>query len=230
VAGPRPPSDYTRAPRCGTVGALAEAVIAASRTRTPMLALFFLANALATGALIVALGVRAPAYQAIPWIFVVAFAASCPRRWRERMTSGPAGWRLVPVLLYAGVITLASSVNPSPSVAVPGNAFHPVEFAGQAFVAQLAANGGLMRRPGLGRAARVALGCLAVAVLDEVHQSFVPARNADGWDVARDALGIALGTLVLLGVAAVMRRRAPTSNKPPLDQPTRDRPPCPRSG
>ncbi len=171
-----------------------------------MLPLFFLANALATAILIPALGVRAPTYQAIPWIFAAAFALSCPPVWRRQMTSGAPVWRLLPVLLYAGVITLASSVDPSASVSVSSNAFHPVEFAGLAFIAQLAANGGLKSQPRRGRILWVAMGCLTLAVLDEVHQSFVPARTAAIGDVLLDALGIGLGTVLLLSAAAVARR------------------------
>ena len=173
-----------------------------------MLALFFLANALATVVLIAVLQVRAPTYQAIPWIFAAAFVASCFPSLRRRMTTGALLWRLLPVLLYVGVITLASSVSPTASMDISSKVFHPVEYAGLAFLAQFAANGGLKSPPCPGRLLWVAVACLALAVLDEVHQSFVPARTAAAGDVLLDALGIGLGTLLLWGAAAVARRTA----------------------
>jgi len=44
-----------------------------------------------------------------------------------------------------------------------------------------------------------------LGLLDEVHQMFVPGRNADLADAASDALGIALG----IGLYLVFRRRRP---------------------
>jgi len=112
-----------------------------------VLPLFFGANAALTAWLIPALGVRAPLYQTFPWIFGAVFAMSLIPAARRHMTAGPPIWRLAPVVVYAAVISLASSVNPSATTGVEGNVFHPVEFAGLAFCAQLAAHKGAAPRP-----------------------------------------------------------------------------------
>jgi VanZ family protein len=53
----------------------------------------------------------------------------------------------------------------------------------------------------------------AFGVTDELHQSFVPGRNADLMDIVADALGALLGALV----AAVWgRRRRASASTPPV--------------
>lgn len=42
-------------------------------------------------------------------------------------------------------------------------------------------------------AAAVFVACVAYGVSDELHQSFVPGRHADPWDVAKDAAGTLIG-------------------------------------
>lgn len=54
---------------------------------------------------------------------------------------------------------------------------------------------------------------VAYAVTDELHQAWVPARQASVWDVMLDALGGALGLLVLW---AIRRRRADGRRQPPV--------------
>jgi VanZ family protein len=48
--------------------------------------------------------------------------------------------------------------------------------------------------------------CIAYGISDEWHQSFVPGRHADAWDVLKDAIGAAGGVAVY---QAWMRRIAP---------------------
>ncbi len=181
-----------------------------------MLSLFFLANACVTAVLISVLEVQHPRYHAIPWIFGTAFVVSCLPWLRHRMTNGAPVWRALPVLVYAGVITLASSVSPLANLGGASNVFHPVEYAGLAILGQFVANGGLSRRPRLGRVLWVAAACLAMAVLDEAHQSFVPARTATVGDVVLDALGVVLGTALFLIGASVAR--PPGDQRPRLGQ------------
>ena len=35
--------------------------------------------------------------------------------------------------------------------------------------------------------------CILYSLSDEIHQAFVPGRNADGWDMAADAAGAIIG-------------------------------------
>ena len=44
--------------------------------------------------------------------------------------------------------------------------------------------------------------CLGIAALDELYQSYRPGRDASGWDLAADGIGILAGT-----AAAILRRR-----------------------
>ncbi len=171
-----------------------------------LLPAFLLANALCVAALITALGVRAPLYSAIPWIFGAAFGVLLIPSMKGRVVAGSWPWRLGPPLLYAVVISLASSVNPSPTVGTPGNMFHPVEYAGLAFLAQLAWHKGATSRPRWRGIALVCLLCVAFGVLDELHQSLVPHRTSSALDVGLDAIGTLAGTATFLGVAALGRR------------------------
>lgn len=171
-----------------------------------ILPLFFLANAAVTAWLIGVLGVRAPMYHSFPWIFGAAFVLSLVPAARHRMTADPFIWRLVPVGVYALVITLASSVSPAASTKLSSNVFHPVEFAGLAFLAQIAAHGGAEPRPRWRRLLWVALACVAFGAADELHQRFVPGRDSAVADVGLDALGTVFGTLVYLVTHVLVRR------------------------
>jgi VanZ family protein len=83
---------------------------------------------------------------------------------------------------------------------------HVPLFAGLAWATLWAVLG-----PMLLRVVWVAALCLAFAVLDEWHQTFVPGRVFSGWDLAADALGLGLGIAVGLwawpGLAS--RKRKP---------------------
>jgi VanZ family protein len=149
--------------------------------------------------------------QTFPWIFAAAFAASLVPAARRRMTAGPLPWRLLPVLVYAAVISLASSVNPSAPTGVSGKVFHPVVFAGLAFLAQLAAHSGAAPRPRprWRRLIWVALACMAFGIADELHQSFVPHRTCTALDMGLDALGAVAGTLTYLATHALVTRLTP---------------------
>ncbi|MFH2009929.1 MAG: VanZ family protein [bacterium] len=172
-----------------------------------MLPAFFAANAVLTAVLIPVLQVRDPTFSAFPWIFAGAFVVTLVPVVRHHLTSGALPWRLAPAALYAGVISLASSVSGAQPTGVSGNVFHPVEFAGLAFLAQLAAHRGFVDPPRRDRLLWAALGCVAFGVLDELHQHFVPRRAATVEDVLLDTLGVAIGTLVFLGARRVLHRQ-----------------------
>lgn len=163
-----------------------------------ILPLFFGANAIVSGLLIGVLGVRAPVNSLIPWIFGGAFLLTVIPPIRRRVTTGPLLWRLAPPVLYAAVISLASSVNPSATTGVEGNVFHPVEFAGLAFLAQLAAHGGLAPRSRWRLILIAAVACVLFGVIDEIHQAFVPHRASTVLDVGLDTLGTIAGTHLYL--------------------------------
>lgn len=171
-----------------------------------ILPLFFLANAALTAWLIETLGVREPVYHSFPWIFGAAFALSLVPAARRQMTEDPLVLRLVPAGVYAVVISLASSFPPSATTTISGNVFHPVEFAGLSFLAQLAAHGGAAKRPRRRRLICVALACVALGVADELHQHFVPNRACTALDMGLDAIGTVIGTLVYLATHTLVAR------------------------
>jgi len=168
--------------------------------------LFFLANAAVTAWLIRALGVGAPVYHSFPWIFGVAFVLSLVPAVRRQMTEDPMALRLVPAGVYALVISLASSVSPAATTSIRSDIFHPAEFAGLTFLAQLAAHGGAAKRPRWRRLIGAALVCVAIGVADELHQRFVPNRACAAQDVGLDALGAIIGTLAYLATHAIVVR------------------------
>lgn len=55
-------------------------------------------------------------------------------------------------------------------------------------------------------APKAVLICSAYSMLDELHQLFVPGRNAKGMDIAIDAIGF-IGTVVVIGVFRKIRIR-----------------------
>lgn len=173
-----------------------------------MLALFFLANAIACALLIGILRVKDPIYQTFPWIFGAAFGLSAFPWIRRKMESGPFLPRLLPTLLYAAVIALASGTSPKASVSIASNPFHPVEFAGLSFLAQYAVNAGLDPRPRPRLVILACLGCMLFGVLDEIHQYFVPNRTAAVEDVLLDCLGVLVGAASFL-LLRLTRRKDP---------------------
>jgi VanZ family protein len=74
---------------------------------------------------------------------------------------------------------------------VPDWLSHATEYA---VLSVLACRAFASGRPLDGRvAATVFAACIAYGVSDELHQSFVPGRHADPWDVAKDAAGTLIG-------------------------------------
>ena len=100
-----------------------------------------------------------------------------------------------PVIVYmAGIFYVSSLPNlslPEP-VAVSG---HSAAYLGLAVLLVRALAGGLPRRIGMRVAVTAMLIAVAYGVGDEVHQSYVPGRMADAYDVATDAIGALAGTI-----------------------------------
>jgi VanZ family protein len=103
----------------------------------------------------------------------------------------------MPVILYAGLIfTISSFPLPPPKVEIPfvDKFIHLIEYGILGFLFYRA-----LRVSKL--ASRVFLLAIIFSILyalsDEIHQSFVPGRNCDPWDLAADSLGIVLVALYL---------------------------------
>lgn len=102
-----------------------------------------------------------------------------------------------PPVAWAGVIFSLSSQPYAGPPSLPDWSTHGAAYALLTLLLGRALAGGLGRR----LSARRALLALALATLygasDEFHQSFVPGRHADVWDVAKDLGGALLGTALL---------------------------------
>jgi VanZ family protein len=108
----------------------------------------------------------------------------------------------LPVIVWAGVIFVLSSI---PSLSSGLGTWDLVLRKG-AHLAEYSILGLLLLRA-LGREVPAFVLAVAYAVSDEVHQHFVPGRNASPADVAVDAAGVAVG-LVLYRTLRVPARRA----------------------
>jgi len=149
-----------------------------------------------------------------------------------RPAAGPVS-RWLPVVVWAGVISFLSSdpfsgehtgglLLPLLNAILPGaspetlNVVHAVtrklaHVTEYAVLAVLVCRA--VERPAQSRwqlAARSLLLCVALAVLDELHQSFVPSRVGSPLDVALDTAGAVLGVAVRLGFRELSAgRRSP---------------------
>ena len=103
-----------------------------------------------------------------------------------------------PVIAYMAAIFLVSA-NPSPPMParVSDKALHLVAYFGLAALAFRAVSGGLTA-PISWRSTMTALVItIGYAITDELHQSFVPGRSADVYDVIADAAGAFLAPIAL---------------------------------
>ncbi len=145
-------------------------------------------------AVVVHYGAAHPFYRGFPFLllfFCLLFAFfSWKRPWI----------RMVPAITYFGLISLLSSTHSVTRKPVSGFLFHPVEFFYLALFIAWA------RYPDRNRPLSgvfiwtVGLGFLA-AVLDEIHQYFVPGRFGDPKDVLLDMIGVFAGTLAFTVLA-----------------------------
>ncbi|GJL66692.1 MAG: hypothetical protein NPIRA05_16630 [Nitrospirales bacterium] len=105
----------------------------------------------------------------------------------------------LPVILYAGLIVFLSSLS-SPGVnfiaIFPGfddKIIHAIEYAILAILCyrallHTAPKDWMLYAPVLAIMASVMFG-----ITDEIHQAFVPLRQADAWDVLADGIGASIG-------------------------------------
>lgn len=104
----------------------------------------------------------------------------------------------LPPVVYYAVIFYLSSRSHFP-VAEPFGGFdkivHAAEFGGLGFLLARAFDKGF-KSPWPMKFIFVFLLGAGLGLLDECHQFFVPGRNADLWDAAMDAVGIAAGIVV----------------------------------
>lgn len=108
--------------------------------------------------------------------------------------SGRQLW--IPPALLAGIIFVLSSISQVPGAGyVSDKLAHLVVFGALCFLTLRATHGG-SRPLAPGPAAAAFFLVLLWSVLDEVHQSFVPGRDASARDVVADALGAALAVVV----------------------------------
>ena len=112
-----------------------------------------------------------------------------------------------PVALYLGVISYFSH---QPSLRPPGGLpdwlMHGIEYALLGLLVARGVNRSSASRPGawiLGAA-----GCLVFGMLDELHQSFIPGRDASLRDVAADAAGAAVAVAAVALIQFRSRRAA----------------------
>ena len=125
----------------------------------------------------------------------------------RRAISGLTLWG--PVVLYLGGITwLSHQPGLRPPANLPDWLLHGAEYGGLAALLARALRG---TRGAFGSmaAAMAAAGCLAFAVLDEYHQSFVPGRDASLRDVAADSVGAALALAAAVLLAGFRAGRDP---------------------
>jgi VanZ family protein len=115
--------------------------------------------------------------------------------------------RWVPVVLWAGVIFVLSSVpNLGTDLGVWDTVLRKCAHAAEYAVLAL-----LLYRA-LGRELPAFLIGFAYAITDEIHQAFVHGRHASPFDVSMDAAGLCLGLLLL---HAARLRRAATARSVP---------------
>jgi len=115
-----------------------------------------------------------------------------------------------PAVVYLSLIYYVSS-QPQVGWATPypDKLLHVSEYLVLAVLLARALNNGI-RRPVSSAMLLLTWGlCVAYAVTDEIHQTFVPGRSPDPRDALADACGAALGLLALQAAQAAWLRRAP---------------------
>lgn len=118
-------------------------------------------------------------------------------------------WIWGPLAAYCGLIFYLSGLSQVPwTSSYPDYLEHALEYLGLSVLTARALNGGL-RSPLSTRTLSLAfLLCLGYAILDEMHQYFVPNRFADVTDVLSDAAGMGAGLVGLrIGSRLLVRGR-----------------------
>jgi VanZ family protein len=135
---------------------------------------------------------------------------SVPTSQVDRSASASSLWsRWLPVVAYAMGIFAVSSISQATSL--PGDmsdkTAHSLAYAGFALVLLRALAGARWR----GVTATTAIAAASLATLygasDELHQFFVPGRDADVLDLAADARGAIAAVALVYVIARFLRRR-----------------------
>lgn len=106
------------------------------------------------------------------------------------------GWWLLALALAAGTFLLSAQADPLGGLSLPhplDKAGHALEFAALALVLELAARGTWRGLPTYRRHLAIFLLVALYGASDELHQRFVPGREADPLDWGADSLGAVLG-------------------------------------
>ena len=110
-------------------------------------------------------------------------------------------WYWLPVVLYAGMIALFSSMSTPQShfpdwfSGINDKIVHALEYAVLAILCYRAFLYGA--GPQLAKFAGILgiAGAICFGVTDEIHQYFVPLREADPWDLLANAIGSVVGVI-----------------------------------
>lgn len=115
-------------------------------------------------------------------------------------------WAVGPVLLYAALIVFLSSRQSLPSVRFNDKVMHFGEYAAFAFLINRALLQLFPRWP----VRQTTLGAVVIAslfgVTDEIHQHFVPNRDASIYDLLADVAGSAVGAMAYVAWADLRAR------------------------
>jgi VanZ family protein len=121
--------------------------------------------------------------------------AAVPASFLNRNQSLLSLW--LPVIVYMAVIFYLSSLpEPVLPADVSDKSAHSFGYAGFAIFVTRAVAGGLPRRVTARTAITVMLMTMVYSLSDELHQTFVPGRVADIYDIQADAIGAAIGTFI----------------------------------
>jgi VanZ family protein len=115
-------------------------------------------------------------------------------------------WAVGPVVLYMGLIVFLSAQSHLPNYRVPDKVAHTTEYAvlGALITRALLVLG---RAPVRSTMLIAVVLSVAFGASDEIHQMFVPYRDASLLDLAADAVGSTLGAALFLWLDAQLRRR-----------------------
>lgn len=119
-------------------------------------------------------------------------------------------WRFVravgPVLLYMGLIAFLSGKSDLPRTRISDKLIHAAEYAvlGALIFRALVILGARVKTSTVVLAAGIAT---FFGITDEVHQMFVPRRDASLLDLVADAVGGGLGASAYAALEALRRRR-----------------------
>jgi len=126
--------------------------------------------------------------------------------------------RIIPAIIFAGIIFYFSSLsNPYP-VEPPGpprilelevrinDILHICEFALLSFLIAFGFSGKV-------RSVYLILATIIYAILDEVHQYFVPNRYFSFYDILLDSIGVILGFLFYILLTSLIKRLRKKTNE-----------------